>query len=52
MEKEKIVGKAEQEIRSMIMEVAVRAMQDNHQDGRLYDQFLTKAGETTHAEHK
>lgn len=52
LDKEKIVGKAEQEIRSMIMEVAVRAMQDNHQDGRLYDQFLTKAGETTHAEHK
>lgn len=52
LEKEKIVGRAEQEIRSMIMDAAVKAMQNSQQDGNLYDQFLTKAGETTHAEHK
>lgn len=51
LEKEKIIGKAEQEIRSLIMDAAVRSMQSGQSDGALYDQFLTKAGETSHAEH-
>lgn len=51
LEKEKIIGKAESEIRSLIMDAAVRSMQSSGNDGALYDQFLTKAGETTHAEH-
>lgn len=51
LEKEKIIGKAESEIRSLIMDAAVKSMQSSGNDGALYDQFLTKAGETTHAEH-
>lgn len=51
LEKEKILNKAEQEIRSLIMDTAVRSMQTGSDDGALYDQFLTKAGETGHAEH-
>lgn len=49
IERARIVGKAEQEIRSVIMEAAVRSMQTSGEDHALYDQFLTKAGET-HAE--
>lgn len=45
-EKARIVGKAEQEIRSVIMEAAVKSMQSSEGDHALYDQFLTKAGET------
>ncbi len=45
-EKARIVGKAEQEIRSVIMEAAVKSMQSSKGDHALYDQFLTKAGET------
>ena len=37
---------AEQEIRSMIMEEAVKSMQSSQSDHALYDQFLAKAGET------
>ena len=48
-EKARIVGKAEQEIRSVIMAAAVKSMQSSEGDHALYDQFLTKAGET-HAE--
>lgn len=48
-EKARIVGKAEQEIRSVIMDAAVRSMQSSKGDRALYDEFLTKAGET-HAE--
>ncbi len=48
-EKARIIGAAEQEIRSLIMETAVRSMQSSAGDRALYDQFLTKAGET-HAE--
>lgn len=51
LEKEKIIGKAEQEIRSMIMDTAVKSMQSSSDDSALYDQFLTRAGETNHAEH-
>lgn len=50
LEKDKILKKADQEIRSLIMETAVKSMQASRDDGSLYDQFLTKAGETTHAE--
>lgn len=45
-EKERIVGAAEQEIRSVIMDAAVRSLQSSAGGGVLYDQFLTKAGET------
>jgi F-type H+-transporting ATPase subunit b len=51
LEKEKILGKAEQEIRSLILDTAVKSMQSTSNDSALYDQFLTKAGETSHAEH-
>ena len=50
LQKEKVMNKAEQEIRGMILEAAVKSMQSEHNDGALYDQFLTKAGETTHEE--
>ena len=49
LERARIVGKAEQEIRSVIMEAAAGSMQSAGGDHALYDQFLTKAGET-HAE--
>lgn len=49
LEKARIVGKAEQEIRSVIMDAAVKSMQSSEGDHALYDQFLTKAGES-HAE--
>lgn len=49
LERARIVGKAEQEIRSVIMEAATGSMQSAGGDHALYDQFLTKAGET-HAE--
>ncbi len=45
-EKARIIEKAEKEIRSMIMEAAVKSMQSSQSDHALYDQFLTKAGET------
>lgn len=50
LQKEQILGKAEQEIRSMIMDTAVKSMQESADDSALYDQFLAKAGETSHAE--
>lgn len=49
LQKERIVGKAEQEIRSLILDAAVTSMRSCGSDGALYDNFLTKAGET-HAE--
>ena len=45
-ERARIIEKAEKEIRSMIMEAAVKSMQSSQSDHALYDQFLTKAGET------
>lgn len=51
LQKEKIIGQAEQEIRSLIMDTAAKSLQSSGSDAALYDQFLTKAGETTHAEH-
>lgn len=50
LQKERIVGKAEQEIRSLILDAAVTSMRSSDSDGALYDNFLTKAGET-HAKH-
>ena len=47
---EKVMNKAEQEIRGMILDAAVKSMQSEHSDGSLYDEFLTKAGESTHEE--
>lgn len=44
LEKLRIIGKAEKEIRSIIMEAAVNAMPSSASDSALYDQFLTKAG--------
>jgi len=51
LQKEQIIGQAEQEIRSLIMDTATSSLQSSENDAALYDQFLTKAGETTHAEH-
>ena len=50
LQKEKVMNKAEQEIRGLILEAAVKSMQSQNSDEALYDQFLTKAGETTHEE--
>lgn len=50
LQKEKVMNKAEQEIRSLILDAAVKSMQSENSDEALYDQFLTKAGETTHEE--
>ena len=50
LRKEKVMNKAEQEIRGLILEAAVKSMQSQNSDEALYDQFLTKAGETTHEE--
>lgn len=45
-ERARIIEKAEQEIRSMIMEEAANSLQSSRNDPALYDEFLTKAGET------
>lgn len=45
LEKTRIVGKAEQEIRSVIMAAAVTSMSSSALDGALYDQFLTKTAQ-------
>lgn len=50
LEKSRILKKTDEEIRSMILETAVKSMETSKNDGSLYDKFLTKAGETTHAE--
>ncbi len=49
LEKSRIVGKAEREIRSIIMDTAAQLMGSSGSERMLYDQFLTKAGEA-HAE--
>ena len=46
LEKSKIIGKAEQEIRSIIMDTARKSIASSDADSAIYDQFLTKAGET------
>lgn len=50
LQKEKVMNKAEQEIRGMILDAAIKSMQSEHNDEALYDEFLTKAGESTHEE--
>ena len=34
----------------MILEAAVKSMKSEHNDEAQYDEFLTKAGESTHEE--
>lgn len=46
LEKSKIIGKAEQEIRSIIMDTAIKSMASSDTGSAIYDEFLTKAGET------
>ncbi len=50
IEKEKILGKAEQEIRSIVLDAAAGAMQSPENDSGLYDQFLKKTGGMAHAD--
>ena len=45
LEKDKIVSKAEQEIRSLILNTAVKSMKSSGNDSSLYDEFLTTTGE-------
>ena len=52
LEKDKIVSKAEQEIRSLILDTAVKSMQSSGNDSALYDEFLTKTGEAGHGENE
>ena len=49
LEKSRIVGKAEREIRSLLLDAASASLSSSMTDSAVYDQFLTKAGET-HAE--
>lgn len=49
LQKEKVLSRTEQEIRSLIMDTAAKSLQSSGNDKELYDQFLTKAGEQ-HAE--
>ena len=49
-EKDRIVSKAEQEIRAAILSAGVESMQSSEDDSALYDEFLAKAGETDHGE--
>lgn len=50
LQKEKILSRAEQEIRSLILDTAVESMQSSGNDSDLYDEFITKAGGSAHAE--
>lgn len=45
-----MVDRAEKEIRSLLFEAASQAVRKETDNGRIYDQFLEKAGEKTHAE--
>lgn len=46
---EKMVSQAEKEIRTLLFDAAVNKVR-GESDGAVYEQFLTKAGETRHAE--
>ncbi len=48
LEREKNVGRFEQEIKSLLIDAAAKSM-NNADDGKLYNQFLDKAGETPDA---
>ncbi|MCD8096620.1 MAG: ATP synthase F0 subunit B [Lachnospiraceae bacterium] len=50
LQKERIIGKAQQEIRGLILDAAEQSLGSAQNDGALYDQFLAKAGEASHAE--
>lgn len=45
-----MVSRAEREIRSLLFEAASDSVRNETDNGRIYDQFLEKAGEETHAE--
>lgn len=50
LEKDRILKETDREIRSLILDTAVKSMQTSETDEDLYDKFLTKAGEAAHAE--
>lgn len=50
LEHDKIVARAEKEIRSMLFDAVSAGKSEKADDKALYDQFLTKAGEKTDAE--
>ena len=50
LERTKMVDRAEKEIRSLLFEAASEGMQKQDNNSELYDKFLTKAGESEHAE--
>ena len=50
LEHSKMVSRAEKEIRSLLFEAASEGMQKKDNNSELYDKFLTKAGESEHAE--
>lgn len=45
-----MVSRAEREIRSLLFEAASDSVRNETDNGRIYDQFLEKTGEETHAE--
>ena len=51
-EKDRIVSKAEKEIRSIILDTAVASMKSSGDNSAVYDEFLAKAGETGHGENE
>lgn len=50
LEREKMVSRAEKEIRSLLLDAATDGLQKNTDNSKIYDQFLTKAGEDTDAD--
>ena len=50
LEHSKMVSRAEKEIRSLLFSAASEGMQKEEDNSELYDKFLTKAGESEHAE--
>ena len=50
LEHTKMVSRAEKEIRSLLFSAASEGMQKEENNSELYDKFLTKAGESEHAE--
>ena len=50
LEHSKMVSRTEKEIRSLLFSAASKGMQKEENNSELYDKFLTKAGESEHAE--
>lgn len=50
LEHSKMASRAEKEIRSLLFSAASEGMQKEEDNSELYDKFLTKAGESEHAE--